>query len=190
MDLHLTNAKPSAEERAAVDALLGEAETGWEGGARQIERDGRAAFGGEAARSRRHLLLPVLHAIQERIGWISPGALNYTSLRLNVAPAEAHGVASFYEMFSLAPRPPVTAHVCDDIVCMTRGAGALCAELEKKLGPARAPCASGQASWRRSACLGLCERGPAALITIAGKNPRGSTSGASATAPVATRWAT
>jgi len=172
VDLHLTNAKPSAEERAAVDALLGEAETGWEGGARQIERDGRAAFGGEAARSRRHLLLPVLHAIQERIGWISPGALNYTSLRLNVAPAEAHGVASFYEMFSLAPRPPVTAHACDDIACMTRGAGALCAELEKKLGPARAPCASGQASWLRSACLGLCERGPAALITMAGKNPR------------------
>ncbi len=172
MDLHLTNARPTAEERAAVDTLLGEPETGWEGGARQIERDGRAAFGGEAARSRRHLLLPVLHAIQERIGWISPGALNYTSLRLNVAPAEAHGVASFYEMFSLSPRPPVTAHVCDDIACMTRGAGALCAELERKLGPAGGPCADGQASWQRSACLGLCERGPAALITAAGKNSR------------------
>ena len=172
MDLHLTNAKPSDEERAAVDALLGEAESGWDGGARQIERDGRAAFGGEEARSRRDLLLPVLHAIQERIAWISPGALNYTSLRLNVAPAEAHGVASFYEMFSLSPRPPVTAHVCDDIACMTRGAGALCAELENALGSAGAPCAGGPASWQRSACLGLCERAPAALITAAGKNPR------------------
>jgi NADH-quinone oxidoreductase subunit F len=172
VDLHLTAAKPSAEEKAAVHALLGHAESGWEGGARQIERDGRAAFGGEAARSRRHLLLPVLHAIQERIGWISPGALNYASLRLNVAPAEAHGVASFYGMFSLTPRPPVAAHVCDDIACMTRGAGALCAELENKLGPAGLPCADGKATWQRSACLGLCERGPAALITAAGKTPR------------------
>ena len=172
MDLHLTNAKPTVEERAAVDALLGEPQSSWDGGARQIERDGRAAFGGAATHSRRHLLLPVLHGIQERIGWISPGALNYASVRLNVAPAEVHGVASFYGMFSLTPRPAVTAHVCDDIACMTRGARALCAELEKNLGPAGAPCAAGQASWQRSACLGLCERAPAALITAAGEKPR------------------
>ena len=172
MDLHLTNAKPSSEERSAVDELLGKPESSWEGGARQIERDGRAAFGGDATRSRRHLLLPVLHAIQQRIGWISAGALNYTSVRLDVAPAEAHGVASFYGMFSLSPRPAVIAHVCDDIACMTRGAGALCAELEEKLGPAGAPCLEGQASWQRSACLGMCERGPASLVTAAGKTPR------------------
>ena len=172
MDLHLTNAKPSSEEGSAVDELLGKPESSWEGGARQIERDGRAAFGGDATRSRRHLLLPVLHAIQQRIGWISAGALNYTSVRLDVAPAEAHGVASFYGMFSLSPRPAVIAHVCDDIACMTRGAGALCAELEEKLGPAGAPCLEGQASWQRSACLGMCERGPASLVTAAGKTPR------------------
>ena len=172
MDLHLTAARASAEEQAAVDALLGDAESGWDGGTRQIERDGRATFGGEAARSRRHLLLPVLHAIQERIGWVSPGVLNYASVRLNVAPAEVHGVASFYGMFSLSPRPPVTAHVCDDIACMTRGASAVCAELDKKLGPAGSSCADGQAIWQRDACLGLCERAPATLITAAGKTPR------------------
>lgn len=172
MDLHLTQAKPSAEEQSAVDALLGNAESGWEGGPRQIERDGRAAFGGQKTRSKRHLLLPVLHAIQERIGWISPGALNYASLRLDVPPAETHGVASFYGMFSLSPRPPVTAHVCDDIACIARGAGALCAELEKNFGPPGSPSAGGRATWQRSACLGLCERAPAALITAAGKTPR------------------
>jgi NADH-quinone oxidoreductase subunit F len=172
VDLHLTSARASADEQDAVDALFGRPESSWDGGARQIERDGRAAFGGEAARTRRHLLLPVLHAIQERIGWISSGALNYVSLRLNLAPAETHGVASFYAMFSLSPRPAVSAHVCDDIACMTRGAGALCAELERKLGSAGAPCANGKAAWQRSACLGLCERAPAALITVAGKTPR------------------
>ena len=172
MDLHLTNAKPSAEEKTAVDALLGEPESGWDGGARQIERDGRVAFGQDGAHSQRHLLLPVLHAIQERIGWISHGALNYASLRLNVGPAEVHGVASFYGMFSLLPRPPVTVHVCDDIACLTRGADSVCEDLEKKLGQAGSPCDGGRASWQRSACLGLCERAPAALITAAGKSPR------------------
>jgi NADH-quinone oxidoreductase subunit F len=172
VDLHFTNAKPTVEEKAAIDSVLGESVSSWDGGERQIERDGRAGFGVSVDQSHRHFVLPVLHAIQESIGWISPGALNYASLRLNVAPAEVHGVASFYEMFSLSLRPPVTAHVCDDIACMTHGAGALCAELEQKLGPAESPCAGGQASWQRSACLGLCERAPAVLITASGKSPR------------------
>ena len=172
MDLHLTKAKASLEEQAAVNAVLGKAQSSWEGEPRQMARDGRAAFGGQQTHSKRHLLLPVLHAIQEHIGWISPGALNYASARLDVPPAEAHGVASFYDMFSLTPRPLVIAHVCDDIACLTRGAGALCAALEKKLGPPGAPCAGGKASWQRSPCLGLCERAPAALISAAGEKPR------------------
>ena len=172
MDLHLTEAKASPEEQFAVDAVLGKGESSWDGGVRRIERDCRTSFGSEQTHSKRHLLLPVLHAIQARIGWISPGALNYASLRLDVPPAEAHGVASFYDMLSLKPRPSVTAHVCDDIACLTRGAGALCAALEQKLGPAGSSCAGGKAIWQRSPCLGLCERAPAVLITAAGDTPR------------------
>ena len=167
MDLHLTDAQPTAEERAAVDSDLGAPESSWQGGRRQ-GRDTRAAFSGDAS-GERHRLLPVLHAIQNRIGWISPGALNYVALRLDVAPAEVHGVASFYGMFSLQPRPKVVAHVCDDIACVTRGSDKLCAELEGSLGPASSPCSAGRGVWLRSQCLGLCERAPAALITSAGK---------------------
>ena len=169
MDLHLTNAQPTEEERAAVDSELGAPETSWQGGPRQ-STDTRAVFNADN-RSRRHRLLPVLHAVQNRIGWISPGALNYVALRLDVAPAEIHGVASFYGMFSLQPRPPVVAHVCDDIACFTLGADKLCAELERKLGPAGSPCAEGRATWLRSQCLGLCERAPATLVSSAGEQP-------------------
>jgi NADH-quinone oxidoreductase subunit F len=173
VDLHLTTAQPTAEEKAAVDAELGVPESGWQGGSRQIEKEGRASFGAEhETRSRRHRLLPVLHAIQAHIGWISPGALNYASLRLDVAPAEVHGVASFYGMFSLRPRPSVVANVCDDIGCIIRGANALCAELESKLGSEGSPCVGGRATWLRSPCLGLCEHAPAALVTSAGVTPR------------------
>jgi len=171
VDLHLTAAKGSAEEQAAVDAALIETESEQGDASSVVATDGHATTNGLPPHSKRHLLLPVLHAIQERIGWISPGALNYASLRLGVPPAEAHGVASFYEMFSLTPRPAVVAHVCDDIACMTRGAEALCVRLEKKLGPAGKPCAGGKAIWQRSSCLGFCERAPAALITAAGKTP-------------------
>jgi NADH-quinone oxidoreductase subunit F len=166
LDIHLTGDQATSEERAAVDRELGDPQSGWEGGERRIGLDGRAAFGGHESRSQRHLLLPILHAIQARIGWISPGAVNYTATRLDVPPAEVHSVASFYGMFSLTPRAPVVAHVCDDIACMTRGAGALCAAMEKRLGPADG------ATWLRGPCLGLCERAPAALVTAAGENPR------------------
>ncbi len=172
MDLHLTGARPTPEEQAAVDAKLGTPESGWTGGRRQAELDSRAAFGGQQARARRHLLLPVLHAIQAHIGWISPGAINYSALRLDVAPAEVYGVASFYGMFSLSPRPPVVAHVCDDIACLARGADALCSELDRTLGSSGSTCAGGRATWMRSACLGLCERAPAALVSLAGESPR------------------
>jgi len=166
LDLHLTDAVATAEERAAVDSDLGPPESSWQGGVRQTT-DTRAAFNTDD-QSRRHRLLPVLHAVQNRIGWISPGALNYMALRLNVAAAEIHGVASFYGKFSLLPRPRVVAQVCDDIACLTRGANKLVAELESRLGPAGSPCAEGRATWFRSQCLGLCERAPAALVCAAG----------------------
>lgn len=170
MDIHLTNAQPTAEERGAVDSQLNVPGSSWQGGQRQTS-DTRAAYNGDS-QDKRHRLLPVLHAIQKRVGWISLGALNYVALRLSVAPAEIYGVASFYGMFSLEPRPCVVAHVCDDIACLTQGSEKLCAELEGKLGPAALPCSDGRAIWLRSQCLGLCERAPAVLISVAGEEPR------------------
>jgi NADH-quinone oxidoreductase subunit F len=174
LDLHLTGARPTPEEKAAVDLELGGGpESVWEGGAPGNNGDHRAASGGnQKAKSERHRLLPVLHAIQKRIGWISPGAINYAALRLDVPPAEVYGVASFYGMFSLEPRPAVVAHVCDDIACMTRGSEELCDQLDTRLGPEGLPCAGGRAMWLRSNCLGLCERAPAVLVARAGAKAR------------------
>jgi len=168
VDLHLTEHRATDIEKAAVDGVLGVPDSGWEGGSRR-ELDGHVASSRQIPRD---LLLPVLHAIQSQIGWISPGALNYVAVRMSLPPAEIHGVASFYSMFSLAPRPPVVAHVCNDIACLTRGAGELCATLEKRLGPPGLSVLDGKATWLRSPCLGLCERAPAALVSAAGEAPR------------------
>lgn len=156
MDLHFTSETETVAERAAVDAVL------------HGVSDGVA---GAAARSHRHLLLPVLHALQDHIGWISPGALNYVGRRLDVAPAEAYGVASFYALFSTTQRPPRIVHVCDDIACMCSGSEALCATLESTFGPPGESTADGRTTWFRSPCLGLCDRAPAALVTAAGDPP-------------------
>ena len=171
MDLHVIGPLASPAERAAVDALLGPAESAWRGGARDPKTEGHVARGGHDARSRRDLLIPALHAIQSRIGWISQPALNYVCRRLSVPPAEAYGVATFYALFATKARPPVVAHVCDDIACQLAGAADLAADLERTLGPAGEPDAAGMSTWLRSPCLGLCERAPAAMFTIAGEHP-------------------
>jgi NADH-quinone oxidoreductase subunit F len=165
VDLHVIGPSPTAAEREAVDAVLGPPASGWEGGVRDPGVDGRIARGGHAARERRDLLLPALHALMARVGWISPGGLAYVCRRLTVPPAEAYGVATFYALFSVEERPASVLHVCDDIACRMAGAEALCEEL------ARAPLGAGK-TWMRSPCLGQCERAPAAMATLAGVAPR------------------
>jgi NADH-quinone oxidoreductase subunit F len=168
MDLHLMQAEATPDERAAVEAVLGPPETGWEGG-RRSDLEGHVARGGLAARERRHLLLPGLHALQSGVGWISPGGMNHLCRRLSIPPADAYAVASFYAMLSTEPLPGVVVHVCDDIACRANGAAELCDELASKVGPPGTSGPKGVYTWARSPCLGLCERAPAALVQTSGR---------------------
>lgn len=154
MDLHFTSDEGTDAERAAVDAVLEGARSGPE----HVPPRRRS----------RNLLLPALHAVQTRIGWISAGALNYVSYRLSIPPAEAYGVATFYALFSTKRQPPTVLHVCDDIACQTRGAELLCASLDSRIGTAGTPMTDFAATWKRSPCLGLCDRAAAALVQTAG----------------------
>ncbi|HZH39883.1 MAG TPA: NAD(P)H-dependent oxidoreductase subunit E [Gemmatimonadales bacterium] len=180
MDLHFRDAKPTDDERAAVDAVLGAPVSGWDGGQRVAGRDGHLSLGGHEARARRHLLLPALHAVQSRTGWLSEGALNYLSARLTVPLAEIWGVVTFYALLPTHPRPPRVLHVCDDIACRMRGAEGICERLEHDIGRPVSEAGHGATSetmelgdhgWVRSPCLGLCDQAPAALLTVAGERP-------------------
>src|SRR5262245_36179680 len=145
MDIRVHEPQADEAERASVDSVLGTPQ----------------GISGHEARSQRHLLLPALHAVQDRFGWLTPGALNYIAERLVVPPAELFGVATFYHLFSMTPQPRKVVHVCDDIACRIKGAEKLGAEMQ----------ASGLA-WKPSPCLGQCERAPAALVIEAGEEPK------------------
>jgi NADH-quinone oxidoreductase subunit F len=155
VDIRTSGGPPSEAEIAAVDGVLGPPASLWEGGQR-TPADDHLARGGHASRSRRDLLLPVLHALQDEVGWVSRGGLEYACRRLNVPPADAYGVATFYDRFALDEQPPLTVTVCDDIVCKCNGADDLLREL-------------GDAAVRRSPCLGLCDRAPAARMERSGR---------------------
>ena len=68
-------------------------------------------------------------------------------------PADTYGVASFYALLALEERPAEVLHVCTDLACALAGA-----EVPEGAHP--------------SPCLGLCERAPASLRTVAGEAPR------------------
>lgn len=180
MDILHLEAEPNAEERAAIDALLGPPTTSWEGGEERTVRDTRVALGGESARARRHQLVPALVALQQRVGWISEGGLGYVCRRLSVPPAEAWGVATFYALLATSPRPRRVLHVCNDIACRNRGATGVEERLEERHGPAMHGEPDGDTvhlngdagGWMHSPCLGLCDHAPAALLTEAGEHPR------------------
>ena len=155
MDLKLSAERATDEVRDAVDAVLGTPIAGWDGGVRDAG-DHRVARAGHGVHGERTHLLAALHAVQDRQGWIDPGAINYIAQRMDVAPAEIYGVASFYALFSLRERPAHQVHVCVDLAC--KMAGSDDASVPEGAHP--------------SPCLGLCERAPAALVTEAGATPR------------------
>src|SRR5437588_830897 len=144
MDVKLSGATASDVERAAVATVLGP----------EPPQAGRVVRAGRAQREQRHLLLPALHALQDGVGWVSRGAVDHLAERLGVAPAEIYGVASFYHLLATEPQPALAVHVCDDVACRAAGAGALLGQLGEAV--------------QRSACLGLCDRGSAALVRRSG----------------------
>ena len=58
---------------------------------RGARRRARRVGGSTSVRDRRDLLLPALHAVQDRVGWISRGALNYICRRLSRAARRSLG---------------------------------------------------------------------------------------------------
>ncbi len=147
-----TDEATEAEQAAVAEAIAGF-------GAVTIRESERLVHAGRTrTRERRHLLLPALHALQRAAGWISPGGLDHACAELEVPPAEAYGVATFYHLFTHEPPSATdTVHVCDDVACRLFGAVGLIDDLRTEGHHVKA-----------SPCLGQCERGPAVMVQRTG----------------------
>lgn len=152
-DLHLTQDRANPAEAVAIDAAIASVQLD---PVEIHETERLVRSGTQRKNDRRHGLLPALHALQAESGWISPGGLNYIADQLQVPPAEAYGVASFYELFRVDSDPghdQDVIHVCVDAACQIDGAEQVLVDLTDQ----------GRKT-HRSPCLGQCERPVAQFI--------------------------
>jgi formate dehydrogenase subunit gamma len=119
----------------------------------------------EAYRGLDGALLPMLHALQDRFGYVDDAAVPDLADLLNLSRAEVHGVITFYHDFRRTPPARHALHLCRAEACQAVGARALEAHAKRKLGvDFHHETPDGRWSLGGIYCLGNCACGPSALI--------------------------
>jgi formate dehydrogenase subunit gamma len=118
-----------------------------------------------AGRHRPDALLPILHDIQDVLGYVPDAAVPLIARALNLSRADVHGVITFYHHFRRTPPGRTVVQVCCAEACQARGADDLLAQAEQlldcKLHDTRA---DGAVTLLPVYCLGLCASAPAMQV--------------------------
>jgi formate dehydrogenase subunit gamma len=110
-------------------------------------------------------LLPMLHAIQDRMGYVPAEAVPIIAARLNLSRAEVHGVISFYHFFRTTPPGKQTLYLCRAEACQAMGARELEQHVREKLAIGfHETTPDGRFSLEPVYCLGNCACSPAIMI--------------------------
>ena len=110
-------------------------------------------------------LLPILHGIQDHLGYIPPDAVPLIASELNLSRAEVHGVVTFYHYFRQTPPGSHTLHICQAESCQAMGSVELTEYAKKTLGVDFHQTTADQSiSLEPIYCLGNCACSPAVLI--------------------------
>ena len=116
--------------------------------------------------NRRAVVLPALHLVNERLGYVPVGAVVEIAGLLALAPAEVQDTLSFYGFFRQdKPAGRVRVWVCRSISCAARGGEEMLEYLCEKLGirPGETT-PDGRVTVEAAECLGACDYAPAMLV--------------------------
>lgn len=110
-------------------------------------------------------LLPILHAVQDRVGYISPAYVAGIAKALNLSRAEVHGVVSFYHYFRQHEPGRHVVHLCRAEACQAMQ----CAQTEQhakhELGvDYGGTSADGLFTLEAAYCLGNCAAAPTVMV--------------------------
>jgi NADH-quinone oxidoreductase subunit E len=106
----------------------------------------------------RSAVIPAMKIVQREHGWLSPTAMEQAACVMRLTPAYLVSVASFYDMFELAPKGQTDVYVCTNITCSLLGADDLYAHVKDVLG------GDPDFNVRGFECLGACDIAPMASV--------------------------
>jgi formate dehydrogenase subunit gamma len=110
-------------------------------------------------------LLPILHAVQNELGYIPSSSVPILSRRLNLSRAEIHGVISFYHDFRTEPGGTHTVQICRAEACQAMGSRQLETHAKLALGVGfGATTEDGRVTLEPVYCLGNCACAPSIRI--------------------------
>ncbi|MFI0964892.1 NAD(P)H-dependent oxidoreductase subunit E [Streptomyces sp. NPDC021080] len=115
-------------------------------------------------RDQRGALLPVLHAVQAKLGCVPQEAIAVLADEFNLSRADVHGVVTFYHDFRREPAGRVVVRICRAEACQALGADGLVARA-REAGPALGETsADGALTVEQVFCLGNCALGPSVEV--------------------------
>jgi formate dehydrogenase subunit gamma len=110
-------------------------------------------------------LMPLLHAIQESMGYVPESSYPLISKALNLSVAEVHGVVTFYHHFRTSPAGRHILQICRAESCQSMGSTALEAHAKKCLNADyHETTADGALTLEPVYCLGNCALSPAVML--------------------------
>ena len=129
-------------------------------------KDASSVIGSAIAshRERAGALLPILHAIQDELGWIPGEAIAAIAHALNLSRAEVEGTVSFYHDFRRSAPGRHVLRVCRAEACQAVGGEALEAHITAKLACGYHETSASGITLEPVYCLGNCACGPSVMI--------------------------
>ena len=110
-------------------------------------------------------LLPILHAVQDKFGYLPPACVAAIAEGLNLSRAEVQGVISFYPLFRTKPPGRQVVAICRAEACQAMGGAALEAHVESALGIRFGETsADGEVTLEPVYCLGNCACAPSMTV--------------------------
>ncbi len=110
-------------------------------------------------------MLPALRLAQEWRGHLDREAFREVALALDLSPAYCQAVASFYDMFHLAPVGRHLVEVCTNVSCALVGAQQVLEAFESELGVrAGGTTDDGEFTLRTVECAGGCGWGTVVAV--------------------------
>ena len=114
---------------------------------------------------KRSATLPLLHLIQEDVGYISDESIEWVAQKLELQPINVYEVVTFYPMFRRKPIGRRHIKVCRTLSCALKGSYKVCEEFKKEFGvELNEVSADGEVTIEFVECLASCGTAPVVMI--------------------------